>query len=560
MLDKLENKDKGVLGFLAFHLLSLLTMVFKLKHIPGPLFGGDLYMIRGFTQAILQGKAPWVDPYFAGHYAYYGWLSYWVTAFLVRLTGIGLERMSIILPAFIQVLIMGAGYLFGSKFFKSKKYGIIFMLSLLSLRIIDIKISGAFATLFVLLSLWSWTMYEQGNKKHKYWMGVFLGLTGLSHILSFISVVGLIGFAVIFESIKRKKIPIKKYFIPGLITLIITLALIGPWIFVYNMNTLNPSQQYSHSDITQRGIGWIFQMVFKFFIRRGIWRLISGLVALVGLIFVCFKKKNFETRTAKYFFIGGVLLTSHFLITKPLLNNWIAPGLLWGTVNWVVYLVLLVYGLRTLQILIKNDGIFLIITGILLIGLIFQSYTNFNKDRWVNYGRQADPQMQVMFQVEDWILTNTEKDSVFLGNDESSFALNALTGRSLVIARRTHANYYVDVDKRYADAMVMLYGNNKTRTIELLRKYDVDYLYVDSNLIERPMLTRKKFENYLLKNGVNISIQNVRFDPAVADAPVYEAIVIPPQQLRLVEHNLTVPVKQFLIGQNMHSLIYQIKT
>jgi len=561
------DEDKFVYGFLVVFLLGLIMLVSKFKHIPGPLFGGDLYMIRGFTQAILQGNAPWLDSYFAGHYAYYGWLSYWVTAFLVKITGMSLEKMSYILPAFIQILIMYAGYLFGSKFFKDKKYGIIFMLSLLSLRVIDIKISGAFASLFMLLSLWSWIELERGNKKHKYLLGLFLGLTALSHILSFISVAGLIGCAVLFESIRTKKIPVKKYLIPVVIAALISLILIGPWVFVYHMNTLNPSQQYSHADVTTQGIGWIVSIVWKFFIRihqlftlKGLLKLVSGLLALAGFVFAFLNKKKFEQRAAFYWLIGAVLLTSHFLITKPLLNNWIAPGLLWGTINWIVFLVLLTYGIRNIELILKNERVFLVVAGLLFVGFMFQSYVNFNNDQWVQYGRQTDQSLQIMFDTETWILDNTNKDDVFLGNDESSFALNALTGRNLVIARRTHANYYVDVDKRYADAFVMLYGNDRAKTEELLREYSVDYFYLDAYLMQRPMLTRFEFKDYLSRYGVNYSVSKERFDPAVADAPTYDALVVPPQEISLIEFNLTEPKKQFLIGPDTYSVIYQVKT
>jgi hypothetical protein len=148
---------------------------------------------------------------------------------------------------------------------------------------------------------------------------------------------------------------------------------------------------------------------------------------------------------------------------------------------------------------------------------------------------------------------------VFLANDESSFALNAMTGRKLVIARRTHASYYVDVENRYADAVVMLYGNNLDTVKDLVRKYGVTYFYLDSFLMNYPLIVNLKYQDYLDQNGVNYTIQDVRLDPASGNSKLFRSMVVLPQQPRLLEWNITTPVKQFLISGQLHSVFYKVE-
>ncbi len=601
-LSALGIEDKFFIGALIIVGILLFSLVSRFQHIPSPIYGGDYYMARGFTQAILQGTPFWQDPYFEGNYAYYGWFSYLVTAFLVRISGIGLEKMSVILPAVIQLFYLLACYLFGSAFFKSRKYGLLFSFAALSARIIDMKISGAMATTFMMFAFYCFIKYEQGSKSHKYWLGLFMGLTALTHINIFIGMFALLAFTVLAEFIVKLSSKsaakkeggkiflgtLKKYYLPFLIALVLSLALVGPWLFVYHMKTLNPSQQYSIQDISTIGPGWVLQTIFSFFIRTSgtglsfVLSLCYGIILLLGLVFALLNRKSQEPRYALFWLFGVILLISHFLITKPLLNNWIAPGHLWGATSWLIELVLFVFGIKNLELMFRRkdtssstsssstissrgaDGAgknTVIAAAVFLLFLIaLQNVNGFNNDTWVNYGRSMDQSTTVLFEIEDWILASTPEDSVFLANDESSFALNALTGRRLVIARRTHANYYVDVEQRYADAMVMLYGNNKSKTIELLNQYNVTYLYMDSFLVQYSMIATLRFEDYLSQNGITSTIETVRLDPSTTTAPSYLSLVVPPQEFTIMNYNLTSPIKQFMYSSDQpYAILFEIE-
>ncbi len=581
ILERLTLEDKIAASIILAVGIFLLILVSGFQHIPGPIYGGDFYMARGFTQAILNGQPVWNDPFYEGGYAYYGWLSYLLTAAVVRLTGMSLERVSVILPAFLHMAYLFACYLLGSALFKSKKYGLFFMLAAFAFKVVDMKISGHLAAIFMLLALYCFVRYEQvgrgepGSRKgYGLMMGLFMGLTALSHVNIFFGLMVLVCGAIAFEYLSRlwrlsfTKTTlhfVRRYFFPFLIAIALAMLLIGPWIFYYHMKMLNPAQQYSTQDISKLGIGWVLNLVVAFFFRQGFLQLLVGLLLIFGLLFCILNRKQLEPKLALFWLISAIIGTAHFLITKPLLNTWSVPGYIWGASIWIVELALFVYAIKNIELTvlrIKGSpgaryavyGIFLV----LLIAIFATNLTNFNNDRWTKYGRTMDAGTQVMFDTGDWILANTEKDDVLLANDESSFALSAMSGRYVVMARRTHSNYYEDVDKRYADGIVMLYGSNKTKVEELLRQYNVKYLYLDSFLYSYPMITSTRFEQYLLENGVNFTIADVRLDPAGSDAPVYTSVIVPPQDVRILAHNITEPVKQFLYEGQTHSIILKV--
>ena len=94
--------------------------------------------------------------------------------------------------------------------------------------------------------------------------------------------------------------------------------------------------------------------------------------------------------------------------------------------------------------------------------------------------------------------------------------------------------------------------------MELLQEYGVDYVYIDNFLLTRPMVTILEHEDYLKENGINYTIQNVRLDPSTMDAPAYDSLVVMPQQLRIMEYNITSVAKQFVAGDQLHSAFYRI--
>lgn len=100
-----------------------------------------------------------------------------------------------------------------------------------------------------------------------------------------------------------------------------------------------------------------------------------------------------------------------------------------------------------------------------------------------------------------WIRENTAPDSVFLGSMAITSAIAALTGRNVVFTHFDHANTYVDNDGRSADAAVIYFTSDAGLRRELLKKYEVEYLVIDS---PNAGLFYTSVENreYLSRNGI----------------------------------------------------------
>jgi hypothetical protein len=81
-------------------------------------------------------------------------------------------------------------------------------------------------------------------------------------------------------------------------------------------------------------------------------------------------------------------------------------------------------------------------------------------------------------------VSNTDVKDTILTANEVGFAVNALSGRKLLITRRAQNDAYSDLESRELAAAIILYGNDVQAKKELLKKYDVKYLYWDSYWIQ----------------------------------------------------------------------------
>ncbi|MBI4140694.1 hypothetical protein HY485_02540 [Candidatus Woesearchaeota archaeon] len=356
---------------------------------------------------------------------------------------------------------------------------------------------------------------------------------------------------------------IKKYFTMFFIAFIISLIFFGPLIVKYQMKTPNRTQEYSQFDVNKHGIEWVTGTLWSQFVQtNSIPSFLLGMLGILGLLLCILNKDKTEQRYSIFLLIGITFTAGHYLITKPLFNAWVVPSHMMAGL-FIPFIILVGWGARFVSAILQKKTSHAehittaIIALFIILPLINSQINNYNNDRWTQYGRQMDASTGALYSMAEWILKNTNNEDIFLANDESAFAINALTGRQVVAVRRTHASPYADVDKRYADAIVMLYGNNPAVIQQLLKQYSVSYVMFDQFLITSQMITSKEHKEYLEKNGVKFSIQNVRLDPAGTDTPIYESIVVPPQELTIT--NLSQPTAQFTAGGQPIVVLYKIK-
>jgi hypothetical protein len=140
------------------------------------------------------------------------------------------------------------------------------------------------------------------------------------------------------------------------------------------------------------------------------------------------------------------------------------------------------------------------------------------------------------------------------------FLLNGFTGAKVFATARTHANPFVDHDKRVAELAIILYGSNEKERVRLLKKYNIQYFFAEESSLktlggcrmhyfdydqkkEKPKLpqyeaavfcmkTSVEYGPYLKENGVDFVKDSVRLSPD-KNAPSHEMLVIKPAEIKL---------------------------
>lgn len=545
----------------------------QLEHISGPIYGGDLYRERGFVQYILNGNPYWTDPYFAGELEFYPPLGYLLAALVVLITGLSIDTVLSFSPVLITPALTYAFYTLGQVILKRKSAAFILALAGLTQHLFPLKHTYWLGILFTLLFLREWfKLYNEQTLKTKIKGGVFLGLAALSHYQPFLFTLGMTCLSIFLESFvrmgKEKKVFlivkefIGKYLLMFFIAFVISLIFFGPLILKYQMKTPNRTQEYSQFDVNKHGPEWVVMTLWNQFVQtNNVTSFILGIIGILGILICIMNFDKPQQRYSIFLLISIALVAGHYLLTKPLFNAWVVPSHMMAGL-FIPFTILVGWGMMFITAIVqkKTAHAELILTTAILFFIILPlthaSITNYSNDRWTQYGRTMDAMTQTLYNLGTWVLENSNNTAVFLANDESAFAINALSGRHVVAVRRTHASPYVDVDKRYADAMVLFYGKNPDIQKELLKNYSVRYIYIDHYLLSQPMITSKEHADYLEKNDVVFSIQKVRLDPADPNTPQYESLVVPPQPITITQ--LSKPAKQFMADNQIVGVVYTV--
>lgn len=562
---KVESVDKLFIIFLIVIAFLQWSLFADFQHIPGPLYGGDLYRERGFVQHILNGESYSEDPYFSGELEFYPPFGYVLAAKIVQWFSVDVEWVLSHFPIVVFVLVSCALYLLGYVFFQKKEYALLLVGVFTSMHFVMPKHTLGLGMGFTIFSLFFYVR----NAKNPSWKnqagcGIFLGLAGLTHYSAFLVASAMLAISTLLEMIYLWKIEGKlpwqtvfRVWLSVVIALTLSSVFLYPLYDKYSLATPNETQIYSLFNPYAHGLEWVFSQVWNVFFSGGL-RSVLGIFAVIGLLFCIIKCNVLENRMMVWFFLSVIIAVSHFIVTIPLFDKSVVPPHLFGGMP-IAFSLLVVVSIKLLSAVFeKKTGQkrewFLLVVGVVIVFLIYQQYNAYNVDQWVRYGRTMDPGTAAAYQIGDWILENTQNSDVFLAHDESSFALNVLTGRKLVMVRRTHASPYVDVDKRYADGFVMLYGSNETRIRELLNEYNVKYLYVDRFIVDTPMVTSIKFSDYLRQQGVEFQTGKSRYDPASTDTPLYDVVAVQGLPKKIL--NISTSQQRFMVGGQPFAVIY----
>lgn len=558
-----------VLCFLIFIVFFVqnFNLLSELSSLPGPLYGGDIYMYEGMLNHHYKGGSFFESSQFYGEYTHLPQAYFLFGSLFAKIFGLSPLSAGIFYPLFTMLVFLAITFWFGLKFFKDKNLAALF--SLFFLTLFQPSLSPTKFNIFIGIPLIYLSYFYYKDEK-KYWIsGIILGISSLIEISSFmhlnILLVLLFLYEVIFNkfSFKNKILIFRKKEIPKdfklniirflkiyLVALPFMMMFFGPIIFYYKFNVLNPFQNFVLREITMANVFNNFLNSFKslFFVFNTVRNFIFSLLSLVSIIYLI--KSKFENKKLILFImLVAAIGLLHPLITIPLFNTSLAY---WSFSYSFTFLktILVFLGFNYLFSFLKKDykmAVYLFF----LVFIVFSfnlNFSNYSENQWVSQAK--NPQTEVYSLLADSLNNYLFVDDVVLTlHPESGFALNALTGSKVVNYRRTHANVFVDQDERIADSAIMLFSNNSELISELRKKYSVDYLFIDAYAVQNVngclqnwdsfesnpdasyacLTVSLDYREYLESNGLETKMVNVRLDPASVDAPRFDMLIIKPK-------------------------------
>jgi len=536
------------------------NLFLSLKQIPGPMYGGDYYTHYGIINHIFNGNPPWTCPQNQNEYAFYPWLLHLLVAIIGKITGNLLESYILYFPVLVVFASGIIVYLLGREIFRGRLFPLLFCLGWMGTRLSVDYIPSNFTPVITtpLLLLTTLKALKTGSIKWIIFGGLSLGLFIMSHVATLPPGALLLVLAWLYysfagnvkldlnpdtmrvmlktdrEKLRKAVTATSRIIIPiAVVGVLIGLLYWGPVFFIYKFSVKNAWADYTMPDYEVYGLtivketiqGYLFnidaltQMPNSGALPDSLKAFMISLLTLIGLIGVIKDRKETGSSFLGLAFATGLLGYFHYLITLPILHTNYSPLRIENFMLNPAAYILMFYGMYTLYCFLRTDTGKKIFVGCVILFLLSQAKDKIQGDytsQWTALGQS--PENPATAAMSSWVKENTDKNAVFLSIEELSFALNGLTGRKLVVDRRTHSNPFVDINERLADASVMLYGNNEEKTLQLLKAYNVSYLYWDGawpTIAERePTLVPQKYAEYLTKNGVRYQEVSTYLDPA----------------------------------------------
>ena len=531
--------------FLQYNILS------NLKSLPSPLYGGDYYYHLGMMYHLLGGGNIFENSQLLGEIPWAPFLYQYLVVLFSIIFNLSLMNAVIWFSIPLQIVSMIIFYLLSYYIFKDKWAALISPLFIISFFPIFKYTPFTQCITLPLFFLFVFLALSRNNLLFYVLAGISYGLVGLSHTMIFleatiflvVSYLFLILFSnksvvierynikINFSRIKKNLFVRNKFFIILLLGLLISQLYWYKPIFEFHLNIPNRISDYDQTDYSKVDLlnYSLNTFVRMFFIFSSVHTTIISIFILFGIIYLLTKQNIFENKFLLCILVALFISRFHYLLTFPIIGKDFFSEVM-GHIFFVLKPFLYISGYLFIINLIKKEYTFRdkkVLCSFILITLmlnIFGFFHHIENDRWIKVGKEPLP--DYLLEVQSWVLNNTNINDVFISTNEISFALNGLTGRKVLNSRRAHSGMYVDVDNRYADSAVILYGNNSDLTSRLLKKYNISYLYWQNNWLSLdyifdeqgnlihlfdPLLIRNvnNYSNYLSENGVKF--KNIDF-------------------------------------------------
>ncbi|MEM4396177.1 MAG: hypothetical protein QXR30_00750 [Candidatus Woesearchaeota archaeon] len=566
-----------------------LNLQFNMKSLPSPLYGGDYYRVAGSIEHISNGGNPFdsdlVTNSIPGFLPFYGLVASFFKIFTkdtfkaMYLTSSIITLLSIIIYYFLFL-----------KLSKNRKIALFLTASLippglhLAYRTWAEWVLGPLSLILLIHFL------ETERRKYFYLSAVVVGLISWVHSLRFLTF-WVLNLVLIFNHKKfnqKNIIDLKNILLYVTLITLIAIPIYYKHIFVYKFQIKENFDKLDFIDLSpiENRVWYFFEVMKYIFLRYQNFVLaILSVLSILGLVSIVKKIIDQETLSINEKMMITILITSFvfgfsYFITEPLLKKSLDPDrvlvpLLYGLIPGI----LCTFGIKLINSLTHEKifqkiinrridkkiiySIFYVLIFLIMIFQIKNAEALIKSDFFFKNSTYDIPEHYVSLQ--KWIKENTHVNEVFLSTKELIFVINALTGRKGFIFRYMHiANPFESFFDREIDAAIILYGNDTNKKIELLKKYNVSYLYWDYYWIpseyqfyenQQPhpfdpikVVESKKYEE-ILKN-YNISYFKLKswFDPGTANIRVrrFNLIFVSYENYRSFEKPWKEDLDQFL--------------
>ena len=559
-------------------------LVSPLQSLPSPMYGGDYYYQLGSTNHVKYGGNPLDSPNIDGTLPIYFIIYSFITGNIAKIFDMSAFDAEIFFSYIIILFSVVMMFLLVDKLFNNKILASISVLLFISAFDLPVIKYTDFVRL-LLMPLFLLLLYNfMKNKSYinAALLGILYGIIGIAHSIAFMACSLLLLCVFVYQEAIRnsvKKLFKKegvKGFIPYIIVLFIGMIIALLWwfgpIFVYHGKTSTPYTYWTIQDFGSIAVQFKFLkdiIVSTFFNFASIKGFIFSIFSILGAWYFISKKSSSNENEfsgldyARFLFFSGFLVTFHYLVTENIFGFMFVPSYISSLLLAPILVLTCITGIEAALSSIKTIKIKKIypLVGILIILFVFQyiSYGARTEDKWYNVGKS--PFSPNMVELEKYIVKNTDVNDVFLTTKEVGFALNGFTGRKLVISRRAQNDPFYDLDTHEIDQAIILYGNDTSKKLELLKKYDVKYLYWDYMWIQSeyqydeqgkivgvfdPLAAfyTESRENELKKYNVSYTVDTTWFDPSVkgSDVRKFKIIFISPNNY----NNFTNPWKNDL--------------
>lgn len=590
LCEKME--ERGHQGFIFIFLIGLIIMgsfYLSLKSLPSPIHGGDLYYHIGMAYHFFRGGSIFENSQLINAIPWAPFFQQYIISILGNLTAGDMIEANLYSGILFQCLSIITAYLLGLELFDNKKIDALLFtvpfLFLMNLKYTEVMISFV-APLVLLLLL---RTIKSPNPRNFVFLGIGFGVSLITHTLGGISMALIIFIASVCFLLFEKQEEKYKFNIKNIQFLAIAFLIGGLIGLLFWFQPIFKEQMHISNNITEYDqeshdlmLTWEYTAGRFWFLPKlnNIVSFAKLLIALIGILLIIkSESRSIGEKFLLVLFFTTLITTFHYLITIPLIGRDFFSRLIYNAyISIPIISAAFVFGINKLS---KHCNIKLLA----LLLLIIFSYSAFNDkiqtNKWIEVGRvKLSP---IFTDVADWMRESTELNDVFITTNEIGFALNGLTGNKFVASRRAHSGMFVDVDRRWTDAAIILYGNDSKRREELLDVYDVKYLYwrydwipmdytfdEDGQLVNifDPYLIRD-IENYseeLDNSGVEYTRINTWLDPANKKDTIktFDALLVLPEPdyRRPWDSSLERclrPVKEFYIDGQLHSVMYEIK-